>query len=83
MIPLEAKYIDGLRMGRAVMARLTTEDGAGSLLSAGVERFWTEHSERATLPSWVTALKAFPAEWVDFLGRWSARQSDSYVRNAH
>ena len=81
MRPIEAKYSDGLAMGRALLAMVTDEDGV-RLVAQGAERYWSEHSERATLPSWVTSVAKFPADWVDCLGRWSAGTSEAYVRNA-
>ena len=82
MRPVEAKYVDGLAMSRALLASLPGPDGKERLLSPGLERFWSEHSERATLPSWVSMLACFPADWIDLLGRWSARTSENYVRTA-
>jgi hypothetical protein len=78
---LQAKYADGLAMSRGLTAKLTfrQEEGAALILPAGVERFWSEHSERATLPSWAATLN-FPQSWLDNLGRWGARRSAAYVR---
>ncbi len=80
MRPIEARYADGLGMGRALLARLVSASGE-RLLLPGVERFWTEHSDRATLPSLATTLSSFPSDWIDTLGRWSAKVSSGYVRN--
>ena len=41
--------------------------------------FWTEHSERATLPTGLALLQA-PKEERDMLGRWKPDGSDTYVR---
>jgi len=79
MREVEAKYTDALSMGRKLLSELRDEKGL--LLQPGVEKHWSEHSERATLPSLVSALAVFPADWIDHLGRWSARVSDGYIRN--
>ena len=41
--------------------------------------FWTEHSERATLPTGLALLQA-PKEERDMLGRWKPDGSDTYIR---
>ena len=44
-------------------------------------RFWTEHSSRATLPSWARAL-GVPKEVTDRLGYWAAgaESAETYIR---
>ena len=66
---------------RGLAAKLTfrQEEGSNVIRPAGVERFWSEHSERATLPSWAATLN-FPQAWLGNLGRWGARRSAAYVR---
>ena len=81
MRDVEAKYPDGLAMGRALLREVRSGDGE-VLLTPGVEQFWSEHSERATLPSWVGCVESFPADWIDSLGRWSGGCSEGYVRTA-
>ena len=41
--------------------------------------YWTEHSERATLPTGLALLRA-PKEERDMLGRWKPDGSDTYLR---
>ena len=41
--------------------------------------FWTEHSERATLPTGLALLR-IPKEERDLLGRWKPDGSDTYIR---
>eukprot|EP00435_Cladocopium_sp_Y103_P068303 s951_g31.t1 len=41
--------------------------------------FWTEHSERATLPTGLALLQA-PKDERDMLGRWKPDGSDTYLR---
>ena len=79
MREVEAKYADGLAMGRALLQRLRTAGGE-VLLNPGVEKFWSEHSDRATLPSWVGCVATFPTDWIANLGRWAGGCSDAYVR---
>ena len=54
-------------------------DGLHVLLSDEVVGFWTEHSERATVPSALAAL-GVPKTERDYLGRWSAQGADTYAR---
>ena len=49
----------------------------GGLIPSGWEGFWSEHSERATMPS---GLAALGVEKSDLLGRWCPEGSDVYVR---
>ena len=42
---------------------------------------WSGHSERATLPSWVSTVGGFSDEDIDQLGRWRTRTSRRYIRN--
>lgn len=42
-------------------------------------QFWTEHSARATLPSWAAAV-GVAKEDIDLLGRWQSDVSAGYVR---
>ena len=51
----------------------------GRLIPSGWERFWSEHSERATVPSGLAALGVEKAD-RDYLGRWCPEGSDVYVR---
>ena len=51
----------------------------GRLIPDGWERFWSEHSERATLPSGLAALGVEKSD-RDLLGRWCPEGSDVYVR---
>eukprot|EP00913_Durusdinium_trenchii_P009962 g9349.t1 len=51
----------------------------GRLIPDGWERFWSEHSERATMPSGLAALGVEKSD-RDLLGRWCPEGSDVYVR---
>ena len=55
------------------------EKGLSPLLSASALDFWTEHSPRSAMPSWVACLATFPAEWPELLGRWGASVAEGYV----
>ena len=52
----------------------------GLLVSPQLGSFWTEHSARATLPSWAACLPSVPDAWIDALGRWAAGRSKTYIR---
>ncbi|CAE8669993.1 unnamed protein product [Polarella glacialis] len=51
------------------------------MLATGAQHFWSEHSDRATLPSWAASM-GFPNDQCDKLGRWKASESQEYVRTA-
>ena len=80
MRTIEAKYTDGLAIGRAVLLSIAVEGSREPLLVEDAARFWSEHSARSTLPSLATLCGSFPPEWLDLLGRWGARRSEVYVR---
>ena len=42
--------------------------------------YWTEHSERAVLPTGLSVLETEPAD-KDILGRWEPEGSDTYARS--
>ncbi|CAL1173513.1 unnamed protein product [Cladocopium goreaui] len=49
------------------------------LLDPSLSTFWTEHSERATLPTGLALLRTAKEE-RDMLGRWKPDGSDTYIR---
>lgn len=51
----------------------------GQLIHAALSTFWTEHSERATLPTGL-ALLGTQKEERDMLGQWKPSGSDTYMR---
>ena len=55
------------------------DPGGNRLIPHGWERFWTEHSERATLSSGLAAIGVQKPD-RDLLGRWKPEGSDQYVR---
>ena len=86
---IEVTYADAMTMSRSLMVQLRRvrwEDhkvvkGDEELLSCGLTAaFWTEHSPRSTLPSWVACLGKFPIDWCDLLGRWGSSRGEGYVR---
>eukprot|EP00435_Cladocopium_sp_Y103_P060801 s2357_g22.t1 len=50
-----------------------------SLIDAALATFWTEHSERATVPTGLALLRVHKDE-RDMLGRWKPDGSDTYIR---
>ena len=85
---VEAEYSDATHMTRALCHSLSgfkVTNGAHvpletSLLDKTTLFYWTEHSSRATLPSWAACVGKFTSEWMDLLGRWGADRSSGYVR---
>lgn len=61
-----------------VLSALVDYDGE-KMIPEGWERFWSEHSERSTLPSTLAALGVVKTD-RDLLGRWMPEGSDQYVR---
>ena len=74
----QMKYYEAAAIGADVMEEMRTLDGT-KMLPEGWCRFWTEHSERATLASGLAAISA-PKDERDLLGRWCPEGSDQYVR---
>ena len=75
---VELGYAEMVAVSTEVMSRLRGIDGE-RLIPDGWERFWTEHSERATMSSGLAAL-GVPKDERDMLGRWKPEGSDQYVR---
>lgn len=89
LLRIEATYADGLSMTRALHGStfctklidgVACTDKETKLLDVALMPFWTEHSARATLPSWVGCLAEFPVGWSDLLGRWGATRAEGYIR---
>ena len=77
-----ARYSDARGFSKALMALLTTRDGGTKLLHPTAVDYWTEHSDRAGLDSWLGALMV-GADVRRFAGRWAVKGSeDAYVRSA-
>ena len=78
-----AEYSDVAGYQKALLGHLLMEDGHSWLLPLpDAVAFWTTHSARAGLDSWVAAMGAQESE-RSFLGRWAKKGStDSYVRTA-
>ena len=72
------KYYEAATAGGDALEDMKTLDGE-RMLPEGWSRFWTEHSERATLASGLAALGVAKEE-RDMLGRWCPEGSDQYVR---
>jgi hypothetical protein len=51
------------------------------LLFPGVQAWWTEHGDRATLVNWLYVLLE-PKDTRDAVGRWSPSGSDEYIRTS-
>ena len=77
-----AEYSDCVCFSRQLMGSLVSEDG-GLLLHPSAVAFWTEHSDRAGIDSWLAALGVTAAD-RSFLGRWGAKGgADLYARTAY
>ena len=76
-----AKYSDAKGFSSSLLASLRAPDGSPLLLPAAVG-FWTEHSDRCGLDTWLGALSV-GADLRKFVGRWAAGGAeDRYVRSA-
>ena len=79
-----AKYCDAQGFSRSLLAGLLvdSEDPFAPLLLPSAVDFWSEHSDRAGLDSWLASLSV-GADLRKFVGRWSAGGSeDIYIRTA-
>ena len=87
-VKVEVTYADAITMTKAMLMSLTRPSSTGGdatqeeklFLGTEVVSFWTEHSARASMASWVSCLAEFPADWCDLLGRWGASRGEGYVR---
>ena len=81
MVRRQANYSDVSAFSRRLFGSLEAVDGS-ALLDAKAADFWSEHSDRAGLDSWLAALNVAAPE-RGFVGRWAATGSqDTYVRTA-
>ena len=76
----EASYQDMMTYSACLFARLTRSMNGRVLIPRVLVSFWTEHSERATLPTGLAFLETEKVE-RDLLGRWRPDGSDSYQRS--
>lgn len=76
---LEATYRDAAALSRLLLNNRVLQGGCCRRPDC-TGLFWTEHSARASLPSWADALGTFPQQWVDSLGPRGAKESEAYVR---
>ena len=78
-----AEYSDAVGYSRSLLLSLASPGEAGqALLLEEAVGYWTQHTERCGLDSWLAALGAEKFE-RGFLGRWAVTGSqDRYVRTA-
>ena len=72
-------YPEAVAWSSEVMAAMRCRDGS-RMIPSDWERFWTEHSERATMASCLASI-GVPKTDRDLLGRWKPEGSDQYVRS--
>ena len=77
---LEARYADGVAMSRALLKSLRY-DAKPLIAHDAVLTFWTEHSDRAFLPSMAGAMPEIDDGWIRDIGRWALATSHEYVRS--
>ena len=76
---LAASYPEAATLTAAVNRRLT-DVGGRRLIPSELVEMWTEHSERATLPTILDGFGLDPRD-RDALGRWRPEGSDIYSRS--
>ena len=74
----QMRYYEAAGASEDVIATLCDHENK-KLFPEGLERFWSEHSERASLPSALAAIGIHKTE-RDLVGRWMPEGSDAYVR---
>ena len=72
------KYYEASAASSDVITALRDYEGE-RIFPEGFERFWSEHSERSTLPSCLAAMGVSKTD-RDLIGRWLPEGSDQYVR---
>ena len=76
-----ARYSDAKTFSTALLSTLRHEDG-DPLLCAEAVPFWSEHSDRTGLDTWLAALSV-GSDMRRFVGRWAVTGSeDAYVRSS-
>ena len=75
-----ASYSDMAAYSCSLRKALRSQVTLDALLPDELASFWTEHSERATLPTGLAMLEV-PKTDRDLVGRWKPDASDSYVRS--
>ena len=75
-----ASYSDVAAYSCSLRKALRSQSTYDSLLPDDLVSFWTEHSERATLPTGLAMLGVSKPD-RDLVGRWKPDASDSYVRS--
>jgi hypothetical protein len=80
VVHAEVRYTGAVAMSRAVLVRLKTPAGEPLLSDPRLAAFWSEHSERATLPTWCGSIPRFPEDWIAGLGRWGTARGEAYLR---
>ncbi len=75
-----ASYSDMAAYSCSLRKALRSQVTLDALLPDELSSFWTEHSERATLPTGLAMLEV-PKTDRDLVGRWKPDASDSYVRS--
>ena len=85
----EVQYSDAVALSRALRSEFSDlevwNDGTGAppLLLAEASCFWSEHSPRHDMPSWVASLLTVPDDWLNLLGGWAIKGSaPRYVETA-
>lgn len=74
-------YAEHSEINRRILSEMRQADETTPLLAPGSQLVWSEHSDRATLPTYARWLRMDKAE-VDTLGRWHADGSANYNRLA-
>ena len=75
-----ATYHDMCAYSAALRRLVRLPRGGAKLLPVSLSGFWTEHSERATIPTGL-AILGHPKPERDMLGRWKPEGSDTYIRS--
>ena len=75
-----ATYNDICSYSATLRRLVELKRGAGPLLPEVLSSFWTEHSERSTIPTGLAIVGCAKSE-RDMLGRWKPEGSDTYIRS--
>ena len=80
VVALEAQYADCQALCNRLHKSILHQDGSPVLPMPDCEAFWTQHGDRATLPTLGAVDSSLPVEWLDELGHWSSKSSHACVR---
>ena len=80
MRAIEATYPDSQAMSHALLLSLRDSRDQPLFKLPNAHKFWTEHSDKCSIPSLAGCLDQINVDWINDLGRWGLKMSQTYIR---